>query len=143
MTHKNADLVTLTTGKITCTCATWRTRITGVTKFSHLVNIGFFQIPLSRSSYPTICSLSRSPRMDGISTSSSSTSPPVLPLVELCAWVRSAAYGGGTQISAIVVVAWRYSCRGRHRKCFCGVQSCGRQCIVRLHPHSNQCMVYM
>jgi len=70
--------------KITHACATWGTRITGVPRSRHPSQYSFFQISPSCPSYPTIQSVSRSPSTDSLSTS---TSPPVLPAVELCAWV--------------------------------------------------------
>ena len=73
--------------KMTRACATWGTGSLGP---DVLVNTVFFQISPSRSSYAVIHSVSRSPRTDNISTTSSSTSPPVLPPVS------SVGYGLGS-----------------------------------------------
>ena len=67
--------------KMTRACATWGTGITGVTKSRHPSQHRIFSNSPSRSSYATICSVSRSPRTNNISITTSPTSPPVLPAV--------------------------------------------------------------
>jgi hypothetical protein len=67
--------------KMTRACATWGTGITGVTRSRHPSQHRIFSNSPSRSSYATICSVSRSPRTNNISTTTSPTSPPVLPPV--------------------------------------------------------------
>ena len=68
--------------KMARSCATWGTGISGVTRFRQPSQHRIISNAPTCSSYTAICSISRSYRMNNISTTASPTSP--LALLEVC-----------------------------------------------------------